>query len=156
MNNTPDLIATHKQYVMNTYAPNLVLSRGAGCRVWDAAGREYLDFLGGIATISVGHCHPKLVAAISAQAGRLMHVSNLFFNEHQPRLAERSHAGRFRGRPGLLLQLGRGGERRADQAGAQVGSRRGQVRDHHLPQLVPRADARRDHGDRAAEVPQGL
>ena len=89
MNTTPDLIATHKQYVMNTYAPNLVLTRGEGCRVWDAAGREYLDFLGGIATISVGHCHPQLVAAIRAQAGRLMHVSNLFFNEFQPRLAER-------------------------------------------------------------------
>lgn len=89
MNTNPDLIATHKQYVMNTYAPNLVLTRGEGCRVWDAAGRAYLDFLGGIATISVGHCHPKLVAAIREQAGRLMHVSNLFYNEFQPRLAER-------------------------------------------------------------------
>ena len=81
-------IPLHKQYVMNTYAPNLTLVRGEGARVWDADGREYLDFLGGIAVISVGHCHPRLVSAISQQAEKLMHVSNLFFNEHQPRLAE--------------------------------------------------------------------
>jgi predicted acetylornithine/succinylornithine family transaminase len=74
---------------MNTYAPNLALVRGEGAYVWDADGKKYLDFLGGIAVISVGHCHPKLVAAISGQAARLMHVSNLFFNEHQPVLAKR-------------------------------------------------------------------
>lgn len=82
-----DTVTLHKQYVVNTYAPNLVLTRGKGCRVWDADGRSYLDFLGGIAVIQVGHCHPKLVAAIQKQAATLMHVSNLYYNENAPRLA---------------------------------------------------------------------
>ena len=83
-----DIVALHKKYVMSTYAPSIPLVRGQGARVWDADGREYLDFLGGIATISVGHCHPRLVAAIRNQAGTLMHVSNLFYNENQPQLAQ--------------------------------------------------------------------
>lgn len=82
-----DTATLHKQYVVNTYAPNLVLTKGKGCRVWDAEGRSYLDFLGGIAVIQVGHCHPKLVAAIQKQAATLMHVSNLYYNENAPRLA---------------------------------------------------------------------
>ena len=86
MSNT-DPIQLHQQYVVNTYAPNLLLTRGQGCRVWDAAGRSYLDFLGGIAVIQVGHCHPDLVAAIQRQAATLMHVSNLYYNENAPRLA---------------------------------------------------------------------
>lgn len=85
MNNDP--IQLHKQYVVNTYAPNLLLTRGQGCRVWDSTGRSYLDFLGGIAVIQVGHCHPKLVSAIQKQAATLMHVSNLYYNENAPRLA---------------------------------------------------------------------
>lgn len=85
MNNDP--IQLHKQYVVNTYAPNLLLTRGQGCRVWDSTGRSYLDFLGGIAVVQVGHCHPKLVSAIQKQAATLMHVSNLYYNENAPRLA---------------------------------------------------------------------
>ena len=82
-----DPIQLHKQYVVNTYAPNLLLTRGKGSRVWDSEGRSYLDFLGGIAVIQVGHCHPKLVSAVQKQSSTLMHVSNLYFNENQPRLA---------------------------------------------------------------------
>ena len=85
MNNDP--IQLHKQYMVNTYAPNLLLTRGQGCRVWDSTGRSYLDFLGGIAVTQVGHCHPKLVSAIQKQAATLMHVSNLYYNENAPRLA---------------------------------------------------------------------
>lgn len=84
-----DPVSLHKQYIVNTYSPNLVLTRGQGCRVWDAEGRSYLDFLGGIAVIQVGHCHPDLVAAIQRQAATLMHVSNLYYNENAPRLAAR-------------------------------------------------------------------
>ncbi len=85
--NTDDPISLHKHYIVNTYAPNLLLTRGQGSWVWDAAGNKYLDFLGGIAVIQVGHCHPRLVAAIQQQAATLMHVSNLYYNENQPRLA---------------------------------------------------------------------
>ncbi len=79
-----------ESHVMSTYARQPVqLVRGEGTRVWDAAGREYLDFLAGIAVCGVGHCHPHVVQAIAEQAGRLMHVSNHFYNELQPRLAAR-------------------------------------------------------------------
>ena len=77
------------QYVMPTYAPGLTLVRGAGASVWDDAGKEYLDFMAGIAVCNVGHCHPAVVAAIQKQAGVLMHCSNLFHNELQPRLARK-------------------------------------------------------------------
>jgi acetylornithine/N-succinyldiaminopimelate aminotransferase len=80
----PDL---HRHYVMPTYAPGLVLVRGAGVHVWDEDGKEYLDFMSGIAVCSLGHCHPAVVEAISRQAATLMHVSNLFHNPLQPLLA---------------------------------------------------------------------
>jgi len=87
MTRTEEISALHKQYVMPTYAPELALVRGEGAVVWDADGNQYLDFLAGIAVCNAGHCHPKLVAAIRQQAGTLMHVSNLYYNEWQPRLA---------------------------------------------------------------------
>lgn len=77
------------QYVMPTYAPGLTLVRGAGVSVWDDTGKEYLDFMAGIAVNNTGHCHPAVVAAIRKQAGILIHCSNLFHNELQPRLAEK-------------------------------------------------------------------
>ncbi len=63
--------------------------RGEGSRLWDVEGREYLDFLCGISVTSLGHCHPRIVAAVQEQAGRLMHTSNLFYTEPAMRLAER-------------------------------------------------------------------
>jgi acetylornithine/N-succinyldiaminopimelate aminotransferase len=63
--------------------------RGEGARLWDSEGNEYLDFLCGISVTSVGHCHPRVVEAIRDQAGRLMHVSNLFYTEPAMRLAKR-------------------------------------------------------------------
>ncbi|OQA28736.1 MAG: Acetylornithine aminotransferase [Verrucomicrobia bacterium ADurb.Bin345] len=88
MSSSEQIVALHKQYVMPTYAPGLVLVKGKGAKVWDADGREYLDFLSGIAVVGLGHCHPNVVKAIRRQAGQLMHVSNLYYNENQPRLAE--------------------------------------------------------------------
>ncbi|MHB8435604.1 MAG: acetylornithine transaminase [Acidimicrobiales bacterium] len=68
--------------LMRTYAPARVrFVEGRGTRLFDAAGRSYLDFLSGIAVTSLGHCHPRVSAAVSTQAGRLWHVSNLFGNE---------------------------------------------------------------------------
>jgi predicted acetylornithine/succinylornithine family transaminase len=58
-------------------------------RLWDADGREYLDFLAGIGVCNAGHCHPRVVAAVQEQAARLLHVSNLFYTEPNARLAER-------------------------------------------------------------------
>jgi acetylornithine/N-succinyldiaminopimelate aminotransferase len=78
------------QAVIGTYARNPVeFVRGEGTRLWDDAGNEYLDFLAGISVVQIGHCHPGLVEAISEQAGRLMHVGNLFYTEPGIRLAQR-------------------------------------------------------------------
>jgi len=63
--------------------------RGEGARLWDEHGNEYLDFLCGIGVTSVGHCHPRVVAAVREQVGRLMHTSNLFYTEPAMRLAAR-------------------------------------------------------------------
>jgi len=85
-----DLQALERDYVMGTYARNPVeFVRGEGRRLWDADGNEYLDFLAGISVVQIGHCHPALVQAVTEQAGRLMHVGNLFYTEPQMRLAER-------------------------------------------------------------------
>ncbi|MCL2459649.1 MAG: aspartate aminotransferase family protein, partial [Desulfobulbus sp.] len=62
--------------------------KGSGCRLWDADGKEYLDFLAGIAVCSLGHCHPAVTGAICRQAGQLVHVSNLFHTQPQIQLAE--------------------------------------------------------------------
>jgi acetylornithine/N-succinyldiaminopimelate aminotransferase len=76
--------------VMQTFGtPQRVLVRGEGCHVWDADGKRYLDLLGGIATNSLGHAHPLLVAAVTAQLTTLGHVSNFFASAPQVVLAER-------------------------------------------------------------------
>jgi predicted acetylornithine/succinylornithine family transaminase len=83
-----NLIESAKRSFLASYrqAP-IVLSEGKGVRLRDVAGREYLDFCAGIAVVSVGHGHPKLAAAIGAQAARLMHTSNLFYNDRAIELA---------------------------------------------------------------------
>jgi acetylornithine/N-succinyldiaminopimelate aminotransferase len=88
--NLTDLQALEERYLMRTYrrAP-VEFVRGQGALLWDAEGREYLDFLAGISVCSVGHCNPEVVEAVREQAGRLMHTSNLFYTEPMVRLAER-------------------------------------------------------------------
>ena len=76
------------EHLLPTYArADLTIVRGDGCRVWDADGREYLDFGGGIAVVSLGHCHPAPLAAAHAQLDRLWHVSNLYRSEPAEKLA---------------------------------------------------------------------
>ncbi|AKA25193.1 acetylornithine transaminase [Pseudomonas chlororaphis] len=76
--------------LMNTYQPlPLSFTRGLGTRLWDQAGREYLDAVAGVAVTGVGHSHPRLVSAISEQAGLLLHTSNLYGIDWQQRLAQR-------------------------------------------------------------------
>ena len=76
--------------VVHTYARMPVeFVRGEGARLWDVDGNEYLDFLSGISVTNLGHCHPRVVAAVREQVGTLMHVSNLFYTEPAMRLARR-------------------------------------------------------------------
>lgn len=82
------LVSMAQKALMGVYKPApIVLYEGRGCRVKDVEGREYLDMCAGVAVVSVGHSHPAMVAAISGQAARLMHVSNLFYNERAIELA---------------------------------------------------------------------
>lgn len=77
------------RYVLNTYGSRrLAIVRGEGVTLWDADGKEYLDFFAGIAVANLGHCHPAVTDAICRQARTLLHVSNLYYIEPQVRLAE--------------------------------------------------------------------
>jgi predicted acetylornithine/succinylornithine family transaminase len=89
---------TTDDHLMPTYARHPVrFVRGEGARLWDDDGHEYLDFLSGISVSSVGHCHPRVVEAIRAQAGKLIHVGNLFYPEPMTRLAQRLAQGSLGG-----------------------------------------------------------
>jgi acetylornithine/N-succinyldiaminopimelate aminotransferase len=83
-----ELQALERAHVIPTYARNPVeFVRGAGCRLWDSEGDEYLDFLAGISVLNVGHCHPRVVEAVREQVGRLTHVTNLYYTEPAIRLS---------------------------------------------------------------------
>ena len=83
------IIAMSDQYIMRTYGRlPIALVRGQGLYVWDADGKRYLDFVSGLAVDSLGHCHPRVVAAIQNQAAQFMHCSNLYHIEPQARLAK--------------------------------------------------------------------
>lgn len=86
MSHTTDL---YTKYVLNTARRSLTLVRGEGRRIWDDAGKCYLDFGGGIAVNCLGHAYPAMVMALAEQAARIIHTSNLYFNDPAGRLAER-------------------------------------------------------------------
>lgn len=88
--------STFNEVMVPNYQPaDIVPVRGEGSRLWDQDGRDYLDFAGGIAVTLLGHCHPKLVAALTEQAGKLWHVSNVMTNEPALRLATKLVAATF-------------------------------------------------------------
>lgn len=85
-----EFLSRYTGAVMNTFGtPQRVLRRGEGCYVWDADGKRYLDLLGGIAVNALGHAHPALVGAVTAQLSTLGHVSNFFTSAPQVALAEK-------------------------------------------------------------------
>ncbi len=86
---TDEIVVLHNQYLMNTYNRYpIAIVKAQGVKVWDAEGKEYLDFLGGIAVNVLGHCHPAVVEAIVAQAHQLVHISNLYYTIPSAQLAE--------------------------------------------------------------------
>ena len=98
-----------QQYVLPTYARfPLCLARGEGSRVWDEDGKEYLDFGAGIAVSSLGHAHPRIVQAMTRQAGTLTHASNLYYTRPQGLLAERIVS--LVGQPGKVFFCNSGAE----------------------------------------------
>jgi len=89
MMTTKELILFSDKYIMKTYNRfPIVLVKGSGVKVWDSDGKEYLDFVAGIAVCSLGHSHPKVVKAIKKQVEALTHVSNLYYIEPQIHLAK--------------------------------------------------------------------
>lgn len=105
--NTTDRFNEH---VMATYGRfPLTLTEGQGTRVRDDKGREYIDFCMGIAVCSLGHCHPRTVAAIREQAGKLIHVSNLYYTDNQGLLAEEMNLHHI-GLPGKIFFSNSGAE----------------------------------------------
>jgi len=84
-----EIMEISKRVIMNTYGRfPLVITKGKGCKLWAKDGREYLDFVSGLAACNLGHSHPNVVEAIKKQSETLIHVSNLFYTEPQINLAE--------------------------------------------------------------------
>ncbi len=93
---TSDFLYDSHAFIMNTYSRQpIVFVKGRGTRVYDSDGRDYLDFVSGVAVCNLGHCHPRVVVALQKQAQRLMHVSNYFHNEPQISLAKALVANSF-------------------------------------------------------------
>ncbi|MFI8349579.1 acetylornithine transaminase [Streptomyces sp. NPDC085596] len=113
-----ELTARWQGALMNNYGtPRLPLVRGEGTAVWDADGKRYLDFVGGIAVNALGHAHPAIVRAVSEQIGTLGHVSNLFVAEPPVALAERLL--RLFGRDGKVFFCNSGAE--ANEGALKIG-----------------------------------
>ena len=119
-----DLTSRYGSAVMNTFGPpKLVLERGRGAHVWDEDGKEYVDYLGGIAVNALGHGHPALVEAVTAQLQTLGHVSNFFASRPQVELAEKLLT--LVGAPGKVFLTNSGTE--ANEAALKLTRRTGRT-----------------------------
>ena len=108
--NSDAWMAQGKQVFLNTYTRQpMVLVRGQGARLWDLDGKEYLDFLAGIAVCNLGHAHPRIAAAVSAQMQELVHVSNLYYTIPQIKSGGAAGAAQFC-RSGIFRQQRRRGQ----------------------------------------------
>jgi len=141
-----ELQALERRYLMQTYrrAP-VEFVRGEGARLWDSEGSEYLDFLAGISVCSVGHCNPAVVEAVREQAGRLMHVSNLFYTEPMVRLAERLSGSSLGGR---VFLTNSGTE--ANECAIKIARKKAHLRGVENPEIVDRDFHGRTYGALAA------
>ena len=84
MKSNQEIIELTNKHIAQTYGRYPIgLVRGKGSKVWDASGKKYIDFVTGLAVNNLGHCHPDVVRAIRKQAGKLLHVSNLYHIEPQ-------------------------------------------------------------------------
>ncbi|MET0628826.1 MAG: acetylornithine transaminase [Acidimicrobiia bacterium] len=111
------------EHVMQTYGRlPVAFVRGEGTRLWDTEGNEYLDFLGGLAVVSLGHAHPQVADALAEQARTLLHVSNLYYNEVQPQVAARLDA--LLGGDGRVFFANSGAE--ANECAIKLARRHGQ------------------------------
>ncbi|MFN2612955.1 MAG: aspartate aminotransferase family protein, partial [Solirubrobacterales bacterium] len=127
-----ELQALEAEWLMPTYRRSPVaFVRGEGARLWDAEGKEYLDFVSGVSVCSVGHCHPAVVEAVREQARTLTHVSNLFYSEASLRLAERLVSSSLGGRA-FLCNSGT----EANEAAIKLVRKHAHKRDIDEPEIV--------------------
>jgi predicted acetylornithine/succinylornithine family transaminase len=90
MSNTEEIIQRERQFLLQTYSRYpLVMERGKGVFLYDIEGKKYLDFVAGLGVNALGHAHPRIVKTIREQAAKVIHLSNLYYNEYQGRLAEK-------------------------------------------------------------------
>src|SRR5581483_3353282 len=90
MSQFTEIVDTESRYLLGTYNRYpLVISRGKGVFVYDLFGKRYLDLVGGLGVNALGHAHPRIVKTIRDQAARVIHVSNLYYNEYQGRLGQK-------------------------------------------------------------------
>jgi acetylornithine/succinyldiaminopimelate/putrescine aminotransferase len=112
------------EHGMQTYSrQDVAFVRGEGSVLWDSEGVRYLDFLSGLAVTSLGHAHPVVAAALAEQARTLLHVSNLYYNDLQPRLAARLDA--LLGGGGRVFFANSGAE--ANECAIKLARRHGQT-----------------------------
>ena len=127
-----DLKALEGRYAMDTYARAPVeFVRGEGARLWDAEGREYLDFFAGLSVHNAGHCHPRIVAAITEQAARFAGSSNLFYTGPAMRLSERLAESSLGGR---VFLCNSGAE--ASEGAIKLVRKRAHARGIEAPEIV--------------------
>ena len=127
-----DLRRQYDAHLLPVYTPpSPVFTRGQGAKVWDTEGREYVDFGGGIAVLSLGHAPPSLSAAIAEQAGRLLHTSNLHVNDVAAQLAARLTQETFASRVYLCNS---GAE--ANEAAIKLARHRGVAKDAEKYRMV--------------------
>ena len=125
MTDLDQIVGLDAEHVMQTYGRlPVVFVRGEGTVLWDSEGNRYLDFLSGLAVTSLGHAHPAVAEALAEQARTLLHVSNLYYNEHQPRLAARLDA--LLGGGGRCFFANSGAE--ANEGAIKLARRHGQSR----------------------------
>jgi predicted acetylornithine/succinylornithine family transaminase len=99
MTSLAELQELEQRYAIPTYVRNPVqFVRGEGAVLWDEDGNEYLDFLAGISVLNVGHCHPRVIEAVTEQARKLTHVTNLYYTEPAMRLSERLSESSLKGK----------------------------------------------------------
>lgn len=119
---TTDFRAAYERAALPVFAPpRPTLTRGAGSRMWDSDGREYVDFGGGVAVLSLGHAHPKVAEAVCAQARTLAHTSNLHVNDAAAALLARLAGAAF---PARVFLCNSGAE--ANEAALKLARRRGE------------------------------
>lgn len=119
-----ELVELDAGHVMSTYSrQSVAFVRGEGSVLWDSEGRRYLDFLSGLAVTSLGHAHPAVADALAMQARTLLHISNLYYNDLQPRLAQRLDA--LLGGGGRVFFANSGAE--ANECAIKLARRHGQT-----------------------------